>query len=215
MIKIKKFVFSQFFENTYVVWDDLTKETMIVDPGCSDSYEEKELESFISSNKLRVKYLINTHCHVDHIFGCRFVKDKYEVPYYAPEKDIPLIENFNKQLEFVELSSGSNPPLPDFYITEDLKLNLGETEFNFLFTPGHTPGEFCIYFKENNFCITGDVLFQNSIGRTDLWGGDYQMLIDSIKNKLLNLPNDTKIYPGHGEESTIGEEKKFNPFLND
>ena len=213
MIKIKNFTFSAFAENTYVVWDESSKETMIVDPGCSDHYEEKELENFISSNNLKVKYLVNTHCHIDHIFGCRFVKEKYKVPYYAPENDLPLIENFEKQIEFVEIEIISKPPVPDHFVTEDLKLKLGETEPVFLFTPGHTPGEFCIYFKEEKFCITGDVLFQNSIGRTDLWAGDYNTLLESIKTKLLTLPDDTIIYPGHGDQSTIGDEKKYNPFL--
>ncbi|MDO8549019.1 MAG: MBL fold metallo-hydrolase [Ignavibacteria bacterium] len=213
MIKIKKFTFSSFAENTYLLWDESSKETMIIDPGCSASYEEKELENFISSNKLSVKYLINTHCHIDHIFGCSFVKEKYKVPYYAPKKDIPLIEHFDKQTEFVEIEATAKPPLPDNFITEDLKLKLGETEPVFLFTPGHTPGEYCIYFPDDKFCITGDVLFQNSIGRTDLWGGDYDALLQSIKTKLLTLPDDTIIYPGHGDESTIGDEKKYNPFL--
>jgi len=213
MIKIKKFTFSSFAENTYLLWDESSKETMIIDPGCSDSYEEKELENFISSNKLSVKYLINTHCHIDHIFGCEFVKEKYKIPYYAPEKDLPLIEHFDKQIEFVEIKVTAQPPLPDNFITEDLKLKLGETEPVFLFTPGHTPGEYCIYFPDDKFCLTGDVLFQNSIGRTDLWEGDYDALLQSIKTKLLTLPDDTIIYPGHGDESTIGEEKKYNPFL--
>jgi len=215
MIKIKKFVFSPFAENTFVIWDDESKETMIVDPGCYESYEEKHLEEFISENSLLVKYLINTHCHIDHIFGCRFVKDKFNVPYYAPEKDIPLIQNYDKQIEFVDIKFSAKPPMPDNILSEETKLKLGNAEPVFLFTPGHTPGEHCIYFPEDKICITGDVLFQNSIGRTDLWGGDYNTLIQSIENKLLTLPEDTIIYPGHGEESTIGEEKKYNPFLNE
>jgi len=213
MIKIKKFIFNSFAENTYLLWDESSKETMIVDPGCSDSYEEKGLENFISSNKLSIKYLVNTHCHIDHIFGCNFVKEKYKIPYYAPENDLPLIEHFDKQIEFLGIEVKTKPPKPDYFITKDLKLELGENEPVFLFTPGHTPGEYCIYFHEDKFCITGDVLFQNSIGRADLWGGDYDTLLQSIKTELLTLPDDTIIYPGHGDESTIGEEKKYNPFL--
>lgn len=215
MIKVKMFTFSSFAENTYLCYDESSKETMVIDPGCSDSYEEKELENFISSNNLIVRYLVNTHCHIDHIFGCRFVKEKYNVPYYVPEKDVPLIQHFDKQMEYLEIEVSTKPPLPDKFVTEDLKLKLGKTEPVFLFTPGHTPGEYCIYFPEDKFCITGDVLFQNSIGRTDLWSGDYNTLIGSIETKLLILPDDTIIYPGHGEKSTIGEEKKFNPFLSD
>src|SRR4030066_240504 len=213
MIKIKKFSFSSFLENTYLIWDESSKETMIVDPGCYDSYEEKELEGFISSNKLVVRYLVNTHCHIDHIFGCRFVKENYKVPYYAPENDLPLIEQFDKQIEFLGMELKINPPLPDHYISEDLKLKLGKTEPVFLFTPGHTPGEYCIYFPEDKICLTGDVLFQSSVGRADLWGGNYDTLLQSIKTKLLSLPDETVIYSGHGDESTIGDEKKYNPFL--
>lgn len=216
MIKVKKFTFNPFDENTYVLWDEESKETLIIDPGCSDSYEERELVDFISSNNLSVKYLINTHCHIDHIFGCRFVKEKFEVPYYAPEKDIPLIKYVDKQAESVGLEEIKiKPPLPDHFITEDLKIKLGNTEPIFLFTPGHSPGEYCIYFPEDKFCITGDVLFQNSVGRADLWGGDYSILLKSVEDKLLVLPDETIIYPGHGEKSTIGEEKKYNPFLID
>lgn len=213
MINVQKFTFNSFAENTYVVWDEKTKEALIVDPGCSDSCEEKELVDFISSNDLSIKYLFNTHCHIDHIFGCGFVKEKFKVPYYAPDKDIPLIEHIDKQAESVGVKVSIKPPLPDHFITEDLKIKLGAIEPVFLFTPGHSPGEYCIYFPTDKFCITGDVLFQNSVGRADLWGGDFNKLLESIRKKLLVLPDETIIYPGHGEESTIGEEKKYNPFL--
>ena len=213
MIQIKKFTFNLFSENTFVLWDDATLEGAIIDPGCSDSSEEKILESFISENSLTVKYLINTHCHIDHILGCEFVKLKYNPIYLAPELDIPLLQNATMQASFVGMDF-SISLLPDEYITENKKLYLGKSELSFLFTPGHTPGEFCIYIPETKICITGDVLFNDSIGRTDLWGGNYNVLIQSINQKLLSLPDETVIYPGHGESSSIGREKKFNPFLN-
>lgn len=213
MIQIKKFTFNLFSENTFVLWDDATLEGAIIDPGCSDSSEEKILESFISENSLTVKYLINTHCHIDHILGCEFVKLKYNPIYLAPELDIPLLQNAAMQASFVGMDF-SISLLPDEYITENKKLYLGKSELSFLFTPGHTPGEFCIYIPETKICITGDVLFNDSIGRTDLWGGNYNVLIQSINQKLLSLPDETVIYPGHGESSSIGREKKFNPFLN-
>lgn len=213
MIQIKKFTFNLFSENTFVLWDDATLEGAIIDPGCNDSSEEKILESFISENSLTVKYLINTHCHIDHILGCEFVKLKYNPIYLAPELDIPLLQNATMQASFVGMDF-SISLLPDEYITENKKLNLGKSELSFLFTPGHTPGEFCIYIPETKICITGDVLFNDSIGRTDLWGGNYNVLIQSINQKLLSLPDETVIYPGHGESSSIGREKKFNPFLN-
>lgn len=213
MIQIQKFTFNLFSENTFILWDDESKECAIVDPGCSDSSEEKELEKFITENNLTVKYLINTHCHIDHILGCEFVKNKFNPTYYAPELDIPLLQNAKMQASFVGMDF-SISLLPDEYLSEDKKLQLGKSEMSFIFTPGHTPGEFCIYIPDIKSCITGDVLFNDSIGRTDLWGGSYDTLISSITKKLLTLPDDTIIYPGHGESSTIGREKKFNPFLN-
>ena len=213
MIQIKKFTFNLFSENTFVLWDDESLESAIVDPGCSDSSEENELENFITDNNLKVKYLINTHCHIDHILGCEFVKNKYNPAYYAPELDIPLLQNAKMQASFVGMDF-SISILPDEYLTENKNLYLGKSELSFLFTPGHTPGEFCIYINDIKSCISGDVLFFDSIGRTDLWGGNYDTLMKSINEKLLTLPDDTKIYPGHGESSTISREKNLNPFLN-
>lgn len=213
MIQIKKFTFNLFSENTFVLWDDESKECAIVDPGCSDPSEEMILESFIAEHNLITKYLINTHCHIDHILGCEFVKNKFNPIYLAPELDIPLIQNAKMQASYVGMNF-SISLLPDEFLSEDKKLQLGKSELSFIFTPGHTPGEFCIYIPEIKSCITGDVLFFDSIGRTDLWGGDYDVLIESINKKLLSLPDETIVYPGHGDTSTIGREKKLNPFLN-
>ncbi|MBK7629400.1 MAG: MBL fold metallo-hydrolase [Ignavibacteriales bacterium] len=212
MIQIQKFTFNLFSENTFVLWDEETKECAIVDPGCSDRHEENELEIFIVENSLSVKYLINTHCHIDHILGCEFVKQKFNPIYYAPELDIPLIENAKMQADMVGIDF-SISILPEKYLSEIEELKLGKNLLKFLFTPGHTPGEFCIYISDIKTCITGDVLFYDSIGRTDLWGGNYDTLIKSINEKLLALPDETIIFPGHGEQSTIGREKQFNPFL--
>jgi hydroxyacylglutathione hydrolase len=213
LIKIKSFTFNLFSENTFVLWDDESLESAIIDPGCSDSDEEVELESFVTDKNLKIKFLINTHCHIDHILGCEFVKNKYNPIYIAPELDLPLLQNAKMQADFIGMDF-SISLLPDEYLSEDKKLKLGSYELSFIFTPGHTPGEFCIYIQNVKSCITGDVLFNDSIGRTDLWGGNYDVLIKSITEKLLTLPDDTVILPGHGESSTIGREKKFNPFLN-
>ncbi len=212
MIQIQKFTFNLFSENTFVIWDDESKECAIVDPGCSTADEENELAGFINENNLSVKFLINTHCHIDHILGCEFVKQKFNPVYYAPELDVPLIENAKMQADMVGMDF-SISILPEKYLTEEEVLMIGKRKLNFLFTPGHTPGEFCIYIPEIKTCITGDVLFFDSIGRTDLWGGNYNTLIKSINEKLLTLPDESIICPGHGEQSTIGREKKFNPFL--
>lgn len=212
MLKLHKFTFNPFQENTYLIWDEDTKESMLIDPGCSNEIEENELDSFISNNSLIIKYLINTHCHIDHVLGNKFVKDKYNSNFYASELDIPLLENLVEQAKMFGLSINPSP-LPDSYINEQLKLMIGNSEANFLFTPGHTPGEYCIIFEKDNICISGDVLFLEGIGRTDLWGGDYETLLKSIKNKLFNLKNELLVYPGHGDKTTIGYEKLNNPFL--
>ena len=211
-MKIKRFTFNPFMENTFVVWDAQSREAAVIDPGMSNEVEELEIKSFIEENSLDIKYLINTHCHIDHILGCRFVKEKYNPVYYIPEKDLPLYDNADKQAEMFGVTMGKLPKI-DRYLTEDERIILGSESFSNLFTPGHTPGEFSLYFDESQFCITGDVLFREGIGRTDLYGGDYNTLIESIKTKLFSLPDDILIYPGHGDESTIGYEKLHNPFL--
>lgn len=212
MIKLKQFVFSPFAENTFVVWDDSSNEAMVVDPGCLEKHEEEELQNFVTANKLQIKFLINTHCHIDHIFGNSFVKETFTPKYYAPEDDVFLLAKALEQAKLFDVKIKVSPE-PDAFITEDLVLTLGECEAKFLYTPGHTPGEFCVYFQKEKICITGDVLFNEGIGRTDLWGGDYNTLINSIKTKLLTLPDDITIYPGHGESSTIGHERVHNTFL--
>ncbi|MCX6167901.1 MAG: MBL fold metallo-hydrolase [Ignavibacteriales bacterium] len=212
MLQIQRFVFSPFYENTYIIWDEITKEGAIIDPGCYDTKERKVVDDFILSNNIKLTYLINTHCHIDHIFGNAHIRLKYNPVYLAPEKDAFMLDLMidtakNYGVEFTP------SPKPDQFITEDIEFSMGDLKGKFLFTPGHTPGEFCLYFKDENVCFTGDVLFKENIGRTDLWGGDYDTLIDSIKNKLLTLPDETVIYPGHDSDSTIRYERMFNLFL--
>ena len=212
MVQVKSFTFNFFNENTFVLWDDETKESAIIDPGVYSSDEQKTLTDFITNQKLNIKFLINTHCHIDHILGCKFVKEKFNPVYYAPEKDILLLENSVMQAQMFDINF-EEPPSPDKLINDETELFLGDSKIVFLFTPGHTPGEYCLYLEKEKICITGDVLFKEGIGRTDLWGGNYDALINSIENKLFSLPDDVKIYPGHGDESTIGYEKQYNPFL--
>ncbi len=212
MIKVKNFVFNYFAENTIILWDEDSREAAVVDPGISTKEEQKVFDDFLNEKNLQLKYLINTHCHIDHILGCGYIKTKYNVEYYAPEKDMILLENASTQAEMFGLNF-DEPPQPDNFITKETILTLGNSNLKFLFTPGHTAGEFCIYLEDEKICITGDVLFKEGIGRTDLWGGDYDSLINSIQEKLFSLPDDVKIFPGHGESSTIGNEKQNNPFL--
>lgn len=211
-MKVKSFVFSPFDENTYIIYDETTKEAAIIDPGCFSETEETTLVEFVEKEELVVKYLINTHCHLDHIFGNNFVKTKYNPKYLIPQKDLFLLENAPKMGSAfgIEMNEVIHP---DGFYDEDTTFTLGDTEIKPLFTPGHTPGEYCLYSPSEGICIAGDVLFEQGIGRTDLWGGDYDILIQSIRTKLFTLPDETVVYPGHGNTTTIGNEKKTNPFL--
>lgn len=212
MIKIHKFIFNPFAENTYLVWDDISNQSIIIDSGCSNPNEEYILKQFIIDNKLSPKYLINTHCHIDHFMGNAFIKEEFKVDFFASREDIFLIDSQENQAALFGLNI-KKTPYPDKYLTEDLILSIGETEIKFIFTPGHSPGGYSVYFPDEKICITGDTLFRESIGRTDFLGSDYNTLIASIRKKLFSLPDEVIIFPGHGEESTIGYEKSYNQFL--
>ncbi len=212
MIHIETFIFNPFSENTYVLFDVETKESCIIDPGCYEEFEKQELNEFILNNHLKVKYLFNTHGHIDHVLGNNYIKSIYNPEFYFPHGDIFLLDLLEMQASSfnIKLEHFTNP---DKYFTEELELSLGNIKLNFIHTPGHTPGEYCIYLPQEKVCFTGDVLFNESIGRTDLWQGNYKDLFSSILNKLYSLPNNTIIYPGHGDTSTIQHEKKHNPFV--
>lgn len=212
MLKIMTFVFNPFSENTYLIWDDESKEAAVIDPGFHVEEEEKQFDDFVSGNNLKLKYLVNTHGHIDHVLGNAYVKKNYEVEYITPEKDVFMINMLKQQGETFGIDVNESP-VADAFITEEFELRLGETNGKFLFTPGHSPGEYCLYFAEDKICFTGDVLFREGIGRYDLWGGNEKVLMDSIKTKLMTLPEDVTIYPGHGGSSTIGHEMKNNPYL--
>jgi len=214
MLKIQKFVFNPFSENTYLIWDDDSKAAAIIDPGCYDDNEKETVDDFIRSQSLKLKFLINTHCHIDHIFGNAYIKNNYNpdksgynVTFLAPEKDVPLLDMMVEVAKIYEVKLDPSPR-PDDLISGEQLFRLENSEGRFLFTPGHTPGGICLYFEKEKVCFTGDVLFNKSIGRTDLFGGSYETLISSIENKLFTLPDDVAIYPGHGSLSTIGDEKQ-------
>ncbi|MBW8049377.1 MAG: MBL fold metallo-hydrolase [Cytophagales bacterium] len=210
MIHIQQFTFNPFMENTLLVYDD-TKECVIIDPGCYEKDEQQELASFIENKNLKVKYLLNTHCHIDHVLGNQFVKDRFNVALLL-HKDELVILNSNKALAPNYGIPNYQEAYPDEYIDELDKIKFGDTELQVLFVPGHSPGHIAFYNKDRKICISGDVLFQRSIGRTDLPGGDYDTLINSIHKKIFPLGDDMVVYCGHGPSTTVGEEKKYNPF---
>jgi hydroxyacylglutathione hydrolase len=211
-MKIKSFTFNPFQENTYVVYDD-TKECIIIDPGCYTEKERTELRRFITSEGLKPVKLINTHCHIDHVLGNKFVSELWDLELYMNKEDLPLLENAGNIGKMYGMEDYEGSPYPKHFLAQDDILTFGESSFKILFTPGHAPGHICLYSKENNLVIAGDVLFQGSIGRTDLPGGDHSTLINSIITQLFPLPNETQVYCGHGPATNLGYEKEHNPFL--
>lgn len=210
--KIKSFTFNPFSENTYVLFDD-TKECVVVDPGCSDKQEQQQLQDFIQRNNLQVVRLLNTHCHIDHVLGNKFVADTYGVPLEIHEKDLEVLRavpTYSAAYGFPQYQE----ILPEKFLKEGEKVTFGQTELQVLFTPGHAPGHVVFYHAESQNIIGGDVLFNRSIGRTDLPGGDYETLLHSIRTQLFTLPDSVTVHPGHGPSTTIGEEKTSNPFLS-
>lgn len=211
MLQLKVFTFNPFQENTYILFDE-TKEAVIFDPGCYEKQENDELVAFINLEGLKVTHLINTHCHIDHVLGNSFVKNKFKVPLLIHQKEIPVLESVKVYAPNYGFP-GYQETEPDRYIDEKEKFKFGNTELDILFVPGHAPGHLVFYHKDSKICIAGDTLFQGSIGRTDLPGGDHQTLLRAIKSELFSLPDDTVVYPGHGPETTIGIEKQHNPFV--
>lgn len=211
MIKIKSFTFNPFQENTYVLYDE-TNEAIVIDPGCHERFEREELAGFVEKEGLKIVSLINTHCHVDHVLGNSFVKDQYKVSLHIHPKEEQTLKSVEAYAPVYGFHSYS-PATPDAFFEEGDKIKFGNSELEILFVPGHSIGHVVFYNKAEKLCIGGDVLFYRSIGRYDLPGGDYQTLMKSIKEKMFSLPDDMVVYPGHGPETTIGDEKKHNPFI--
>ncbi len=212
MVHIEKFVVNQLQENSYVVFDE-TKECVLIDPGFLYQEEKDEIVAYIENNQLKPVRIINTHCHFDHIMGVEFIREKYNIPFSAHPEDAIWIERAIEQGHMFGVEVKPVQPI-DSFLNENDKIKFGNTVFEIMHIPGHAPGHVVFYNKENNFLIAGDVLFYGSIGRTDLPMGNHEALVSNIKSKLFVLPDETKVYPGHGPETTIGFEKHSNPFLN-
>ena len=211
MFYIKSFTFSPIQENTYILYNE-TNEAIIIDPGCYFDEEKDAIKKFLQQKQLTPTLLLNTHCHLDHVFGNKFIAEEYNLTLKTHPKEKPMLQ--------MAAASGLMYNLPfDSYAGEIISLvegdviKLGEDELKVIEVPGHSPGHICFYCEKQGFLIGGDVLFQNSIGRTDLPGGNHNQLISNIKEKLLILPDEVIVYSGHGPETTIGYEKKNNPYL--
>lgn len=211
MLQIKSFVFNPFQENTYVLFNEKNN-CIIIDPGCYFENEKDELADFINEKKLHPKLLLNTHCHLDHVFGNKWIAETGGL----------ILQIHPTEKAMLELAPTAglmyDTPFDNYtgeliFLKQGDKIILDNDELDIIETPGHSPGSICFYCSRQNFIISGDVLFQQSIGRTDLPGGDHQTLINSIKNKLFVLPDATTVYNGHGHTTTIGEEKRLNPYI--
>lgn len=210
-MKLHRFTFNEFEENTYILYDE-TMECAIIDPGCNSISEQSEISLYIKEKNLVPRLFINTHCHIDHVFGNKFIADNYNLPLIAHEKEIIVLNSAPSVALLYHMQYEPSPNI-EIFINHDDILRFGNTELKVLFTPGHSPGSISLYSEKYGVLISGDVLFQTSIGRTDLPGGDYDVLIHSIKSQLLTLPENVKVFPGHGNSTTIGVEKRTNPFF--
>ncbi|MDB5021089.1 MAG: fold hydrolase [Pedobacter sp.] len=211
MINIKKFTFNPYQENTYVLFDE-TVECVILDPGMYDAAEQNEFVSFIKSAGLKPVLLLNTHCHIDHVLGNKFVFDNWGLKPQFNKGELPVLQSIPGYAPAMGMHYELSPE-PEVYLEESGTVSFGKSSLTLVFAPGHSPAHLCFYSEPDNFLIGGDVLFYNSIGRTDLPGGNHAQLIKSIKENLFILPDECKVFPGHGQSTTIGFEKKNNPFL--
>lgn len=211
MITIKKFVVNPLSENSFVLSDE-TGEAVFIDPGFYFEEEQSEIKEYIQTNRLTPVKIVNTHCHFDHIMGVEFIRNEYEIPFYAHSEDEFWVDKATEQGEIYGFNINPVSPANNL-LKEGEPIKFGNSQLEVIHVPGHSPGHVVFYSKAHNFLIAGDVLFYGSIGRTDLPGGNYDTLISNIKNKLFSLPGEVKVYCGHGPETTLEFEKTNNPFL--
>lgn len=215
MIKVKQFVFNPFAINTYVIWDSETREALVVDPGMLSMTEREQFDRYIADNNLTLKLIINTHLHLDHCVGNHYLAERYGVPTAASADDEFLARAIDQQATMFGV------PIDEYVKTPDIerplhqgdKIKVGGIELDVLAVPGHSPGGLAFYCPAGDFVIVGDSLFRGAIGRTDLPGGDHSTLVNNVRSKLLTLPPDTRVLPGHEGFTTVRAEKASNPYL--
>ena len=212
MTTIEVFEFSPFAENTYIVSDE-TKECLIVDPGCFFPQEKAALRKYILDNELKPVRLLNTHCHLDHIFGNNFVFQSFGLYPELHEGELPVLQAAPQIAKQYGLPPMEPSPMPQRFIEEGEIVTFGNTELKALYTPGHSPASLSFYCEPDDFVLCGDVLFYGSIGRTDLPGGNMTRLLRSVRSELFTLPGHTSVLPGHGPGTTVRHEKEYNPFF--
>lgn len=213
-MKVVQLTVNPFAMNCYIYYDEVSGDGVIFDPAVFTEEEKNYLKKFIEENKIKIRYIINTHGHIDHIMGNRFAKDLFKVPVLMHKDDLFLTDNAKRQAAMYSIDFPEPPPVDEF-ISEDSKINIGNSALRFIHTPGHSPGSVCIIDDANKNVFCGDLIFKDSIGRTDFEGGNLETLLDSIRNNLFkNCADDYVLFPGHMEITNVGDEKRFNPFLN-
>lgn len=210
-MKIFPFVFNPFQVNTYIILSD-SGEALVIDPGMYDSQEFAAFDIFIQEQSLKLIAVINTHAHIDHILGNEYVRKTYNIPLWAHRSSNQFLEMASEQAMVYGLML-DKPGMPDRFLSDEEEIKLGNSSFFILYTPGHADGSICLHFPQEKILISGDVLFNGSIGRTDLPTGNMELLLKSISEKLMVLPEDTRVFPGHGPETSIAFEQRSNPFL--
>ncbi len=208
---IKSFVFNAFYENTYLL-SSSNLETLVLDPGCYEDFEKKELTDLIKINKLKPIAIINTHCHIDHVLGNDYLKKLYNIPLWIPATEKNLLKSVSTYAPTMGIQDYQEAQ-PDKLLSEKDVITFGSEKLEILYAPGHSEGHLMFYHAADKSLMAGDVIFRESIGRTDLPGGNFKTLEESIKNQVYTLPEAVKIYPGHGPSTTVGHEKKHNPFV--
>lgn len=213
MIKVDVLPINPWQENTYILSDE-TKECVVIDPGCLSAEENKQVADFIASNDLKPVRLLQTHLHLDHVFGSAFIAETYNLGLEAHQGDEFWIEQTVSYAQQFGMEMEKSPPAISNYLNEGDKISFGQSELEVIHIPGHSPGGVVFYSKADKIAIVGDAIFRESIGRTDLPGGDFNTLISALKSKMLSLPDEVELFPGHGPSTTVGHERVNNQFLN-
>ena len=212
MITVKAFEFNIISVNAYLLYDE-TKEAILIDCGCMFPAEEKKLADFIAQNDLKIKRLLCTHLHFDHILGNHFIYQTYGIKPEAHQKEVELLPSIKQQIQYMGIRLPVQLIEIEDYLADNETIRFGESELITMLVPGHSPASLAYYSRKDGFIVVGDVLFKGSVGRSDLWGGNHDILVAAIKDKIMCLPDETIVYPGHGPSTTVIEEKLNNPFL--
>ncbi len=214
-MKVKQFVFNPFGVSTFIIYDSESKTAIAIDPGMLNSAEQKEFDSYIAENNLKLTQIVNTHLHLDHCFGNNYVRDKYGIKVAAHPDDAFLGSSLVEQASRfgIRLTGNDTKVGIDIELKDGDNIKVGAHTLKVLHVPGHSPGSIALYSAEGGFVIGGDVLFKGSIGRTDLQGGNLDTLLNSIHSRLMTLPDSTNVLPGHDRFTTIGAERATNPYI--